>query len=242
MFAVVKTIEKESSFFDKFKKPKISCERVPLPDGEYFFVITAEKKRNNVPFREILDFSGNIKNRLIFEKDFEFLPNWNYTPYEPQGLKKKLLFDLAVNTLGQLRLNPLETGICLCDSEGMYIKDIHKLLNFGAKIHIVSHDRGLYKSEAEKILFEYGVSVTVSDSFETGLHNCDVVISHESNDIPLFFKGIIFTNGKRPFMNSRCFSVENIELPFEYEKLRPAGIDKLTFASALYEEYGILFN
>lgn len=236
MFAVVKITEQEKSFFKRFKKTKITSERVFLPNGESFFIITAEKRGSKIPFKEILSFSGNLSDSLVFENDFTFLPQWNYTPFAPIKLRKKLLFSLAVRTLDDLKLNPFETGICLCDSDGIYAHDVQKLLKFAAKLHIVCENKDIYKEKQKQLLSEYGVSVTLSDTFDTQGKNFNVVISHESHDIPLLFNGLIFTNEKRPFLSGRCFEVKEAQLPYEYEKLRPAGIDKLTFASALYEK------
>ncbi|MBQ8503151.1 MAG: hypothetical protein IJ491_02615 [Clostridia bacterium] len=242
MFAVVMFKEKERSFLSFFKKQKIMAERVNLPNGESFFVITAEKKGDKIPFKEILSFAGGLGNSLIFPSDFCFLPEWDYTPFEPKQLKKKMLFDSAVKHLEKTKLNPMEVSVCICDDEGIYSDEIHKLLKLAAKIHIVCHNKELYEKEIKEILFEYGISITLSSSFDARATLCNVVISHESENIPLFFDGTVFTNEKRPFLAQRCFGTQSIRLPFEYEKLRPPGVDKLTFASALYEKCGVHFD
>lgn len=236
MFAVVKLAQQEKSFWSRFKRPKITSERVVLPNGECFFVITAEKKGDKVPFKEILSFSGNLRDSLIFENDFVFDSSWNYTPFVPADLRKKLLFDLAVRHLQKAKLNPAKTCICISDSEGLYRDSLEKMVSLAAKIHIITPDRSIYENEVKRLLFEYGVSVTLSGSFDSVANNCNVAVSHTSGDIPLTFSGIIFTNEKRPFINSSVFSVQSAELPFEYEKLRPSGVDKFIFASALYEK------
>ncbi len=236
MFAVVKLVQQEKSFWSRFKRPKITSERVSLPNGECFFIITAEKKGDKVPFKDILSVSGNLSDSLIFENDFVFDSSWNYTPFVPTDLRKRLLFDLAVRHLQKLKLNPAETGICICDSEGLYKDSLEKMVSLAAKIHIITPDRKIYESEVKRLLFEYGVSVTLSRSFDCVANNCNVAVSHTSGHIPLSFSGLIFTNEKRPFLNSRVFSVESADLPFDYEKLRPNGVDKFIFASALYEK------
>lgn len=241
MFAVVKIIEQEKSFWSKFKRPGITSERVNLPNGEYFFIITAEKKGDKVPFKEILDFSGNLRDSLLFENGFRFEKDWNYSPFKSDALSKKLLFDLAVSHLQKTQPNPINTKICICDNEGIYKKGLHRVVKFASGIHIVTKDRSLYEREIKKLLYEYGISVTASINFDASAKNCNVVISHFSRGIPLTFDGVIFTNEKRPFINARVFSVQNVDLSFEYEKLRPEGIDRFAFASALYEKCNVMF-
>ncbi len=235
MFAVLKLKEEEKTLFSRFKKSKITSERVPLPNGESFFIITAEKKRGDIPFTEILDFCGILKNKILFDKNFSFKDEWDYTPFKPVKLKKKLLFDVAVKTLEELKNEPQKINICLCDSEGLYINELPRLFPFGKKIHVVSENKSLYEKKNAEFLREYGVCVTLSEDRDFCDDSFNVVISHSSEKMPLIFEGIIFTNEKRDFFSAECYEVREVELPFEYERLRPYGIDKTDFAAALYE-------
>ncbi len=241
MFAVVKIIDREKTFLSHFKKRKITSERVLLPNGESFFIITAEKKGGKIPFREILNYSGILHDKILFDRDFEFCDEWSYTPFKPAKLKKKLLLDLAVKTLEELNINPQKTNICIWDAEGTYINELHRLFRFGKKIHVICQNKSIYEKKKIEYLEKYGVCVTLGESFTNCGNEYNVAISHSCEEIPLLFKGIVFTNGEKDFLSAECYEVREISLPFEYERLRPCGIDKMTFASALYECCGAEF-
>ena len=230
MFAVVRFTQKERSLKGVFAKLKVKSESVELPSGGYFFIITAEKRKNRIPLDKIISVAGNLRYSLVFPSDFDFTGKEDLI-YKPQGLEEKLLFHFAEKNIRLMKLKPSECSVCINDSSGAYVKDIKRLLPFAAKIYVVCSDKGLYENEVKRIFYEYGCSVILWEAFEPVLRNCDVIISYKSDEVPLFYGKHIFTEN--------VFSSVSIKLPEEYEALCPEGIDKGIFASALYEKCNV---
>lgn len=230
MFAAVIFEEGKHRFKSFFRPLSVKTERRELPSGGYFFIITAEKRKNKIPLNKIISISGNLRSSMIFPSDFDFTGKEDLI-YKPRGLGEKLLFRFAEKNLRLMKLKPSECSLCVNDSSGAYVKDIRRLLPFAAKIYIICSDKCLYEDEVKRIFYEYGCSVILLESFEPVLRNCDVIISYKSDEVPLFFGKHIFTEN--------VISSVSIKLPEEYEALCPEGIDKEVFASALYEKCNV---
>ncbi len=231
MFAVVKVTEKEKGFMSRLRKNRITAERILLPNGEFFFVITAEMTKDVFPFEEIIHFSDKMKNCLIFENDAPV----SYDRFKPALLKKKLLFLYAERFIQKAEYNPSETSLCLCDGEGLHCDELHRLFPFASKLHVVSPNKA-YIDKAHELLMEYGVSVTVSECFDKRAEKSSIIVCHSSDMISVGFKGTVITNEPRIFPFARCVTDDNILLPSHYESLMPEKIDRDIFASALYEK------
>lgn len=231
MFAVVKTTEKEKGFMSHLRKKRISSERVTLPNKECFFVITAEMTKNIFPFEEIIRFSDRLKNNLIFESNAPVL----YDSFRPALLKKKLLFLYAEHFIQKTEYNPSGLSICICDCNGLYCDELYRLLPLASKIHIVSGNES-YTYKAHELLSEYGMSVTIGESFDKRAEESNIIISHRSDMISVGYKGTVITNEARSFPLARCVAVSGVSLPTHYESFLPEEIDRDIFASALYEK------
>jgi len=231
MFAVVRFIEKERSLKGLFAKLRVRSERISLPSGGCFFIITAEKRKNKVPMDKIIHTAGNLKNNLIFPSAYDFTGSDNVKPYVPSSLRKRFLFELALKGIGESEFMPSQCSVCIEDNRGIYIDSLHRLLPLAAKIQVICTDRRLYETEAERIFYEYGCSVILSDKFDSFSRQCDVVIAYNGDEMP-------FLLGKYVFSKSIYCRVR-IGLPNEYAVLCPEGIDKEIFASALYEKCNV---
>ena len=231
MFAVVKVTEKEKGFMSRLKKNRITAERILLPNGECFFVINAEMTKEAFPFEEIIRFSDKMKNCLIFESNAPV----SYDRFRPSLLKKKLLFIYAERYLQKAGYDPSGVSLCLCDSDGLYCGELHRLLPFASKLHVVSPYKA-YIHKAHELLSEYGVSVTLSEGFDKRAEKSNILISHSTDCLSVGCKGTVITNEPKIFPFAKCVSVGGISLPTHYESFRPEKIDRDIFASALYEK------
>ncbi len=231
MFAVVRFIEKERSLKRLFTKLKVKSERVDLPSGGCFFIISAEKRKNKVPLDKIIRIAGNLRHSLIFPSDFDFTDNEKVKAYVPSALRERLLFDFAVKCISESGFEPSVCSVCLEDNRGVYVKVLHKLLPLAAKIQVVCADTDIYEAETERIFYEYGCSVILSEKFDSFSRQCEVIIAYDGDERPFLF-------GKYVFSKSIYCHVR-IGLPWEYADLCPEGIDREIFASALYEKCNV---
>lgn len=229
MFAVVRFIEKERSLKGFFTKLKVKSERINLTSGGCFFIITAEKRKNKVPLDKIIHIAGNLRNSLIFPSDFT--GNGNIKPYAPSALRERLLFEFAVKCIGESELVPCQCSVCIEDNSGIYTEVLHRLLPIAARIQVVCSDTDIYRSVAERIFYEYGCSLILSEGFDSFSLKCDAIISYNGDE--------------KPFISGKCVYSKNIYtglgigLAQEYDTLCPVGVDKEIFASALYERCNV---
>lgn len=231
MFAVVVFEEKERSLKGFFTKLKVRSERVDLPSGGCFFIITAEKRKGKVPLDKIIRIAGNLRHSLIFPSDSDFEGKEKIESYEPSALRERLLFEFAVKGISEAGFVPSRCSVCIEDNSGIYVNSLHRLLPLAAKIQVVCSDASIYKEESERLFCEYGCSVVLSDSFDSFSRQCDVVIAYNGDEMPFLF-------GKYVFSKS-IYSRIRIDLPKGYASLCPEGIDKEVFASVLYEKCNV---
>ncbi len=228
MFAVVKFTEKERSLKGLFSSLKVKSEKVDLPSGGYFFIITAEKRKNRIPFDKIIRIAGNLVNSLIFPSDYDFTGDERVKPYEPSSLKERMLFELAVKGISKTGTEPSLCSVCVEDNKGIYVSCLHKLLPLAAKIQVVCARESIYSAEAERLFYEFGCSVIMSSELDSFSLKCDAVISYNGDEKPFLFGSCVYSKS--------IYSRVQIGLPREYASLCPDGTDRETFASALYEK------
>lgn len=233
MFAVVRFEEKEKGIKNVFSKKGIKSQRIFLPNGESFFIITAQKHKGKIPFEKIAEFSGILNKSLIFPESCTVPEEYCF---EPKKLKQKMLFQLLVSYLQKNRPDIFSTSLCICDSEGIYAKEIEQLLPFAFKIHIVCERPDLYENTVKHLFSEYGISVTVSENFNSLAKKCSIVLSEDSSQLPLGFYGVLFTLKKGSVPAEKVFTAEVSGMSAEYEKLCPEDISETLFACALYEK------
>ncbi len=228
MFAVVRFTEKERSLKGFFTKLKVKSERVDLPSNGCFFIITAEKRKDKVPLDKIIRTAGNLRHSLIFPSGLEFTGSEKIKPYESSALSEKLLFEFAVKGISESELVPSGCSVCIEDNSGIYLDSLHRLLPLAAKIQVICSDISIYEAETERLFYEYGCSVILSDKFDSFSRQCDVIIAYNGDERPFLF-------GKYVYSKS-IYSRVRIGLQREYAALCPEGIDKEAFACALYEK------
>ena len=86
---------------------------------------------------------------------------------------------------------------------------------------------------------DYGVSLALCDKLTGKVPDSTVIICPGEVPFCNFYKGIIFTDAEETPPCGACFRGTGIDLPGEYELLRPEGIGKMHFAAALYEKGGV---
>lgn len=227
MFAVLQISDKNTIL----QKPKIQSQRINLPSGDAFFIVTADKHMGKIPWRKLQSCLGILRHSMILPEDMTVPDNINISTFTPDIFPQLLLINSATAYIRKHKEIFLTKSLTVFDKDGIYIEYIEKLLPCFRNITVVTEKTDIYNTLSLKLLSDYGFSLVVSSQEN---FKCDVVISHTSN-VPLYFSGTLFTSEKKYIMGAEVFTGTEIELPDLYEKLRPQNIGKVLFASALYE-------
>lgn len=243
MFATVECKDAQSGvktfFRDLFSFPEIMFYRVHAPDGDYFYRVVATEYRGQVPLDEISEKLNKLKGSVLFDINIPCDESTGCLEFHPSRLPALLLFNSFTDYIHNLSLPPLKSSLTVFDSDGVYADIIQRAVSLFSKIEVYTKKRSLYESISRKLMDEYGISLLVSDSFSGKAPKSTVILS--PGEIPFcdFFGGIIFSLCDT-FPPCNCaLKGEGIDLPCEYELLRPGGIDKMSFASALYEKCNV---
>ena len=228
MFAILQISENNTIL----RKPEIKSQRINLPSDDAFFIVTTDKHIGKIPWKKLERCLGILRHHILLPNNITIPDSINITAYTPEIFPDLLLMNSATDYIISHKQLFRSKSLAIFDRDGIYQSYIEKLLPCLKNIRVVTDKIDIYNSLSERLMSDYGFSLVVSDkdSFD-----CDAIISH-SCDIPVYFSGTVFTDMKKYLMNAEVFSGSRIELPEEYENLRPENIDRIFFASALYEK------
>ncbi len=242
MFVLLEFVNKEMTFkekiYDLFSSPNILFERVETETGLAFFKMQVAKHKGKIPFDIICDILGPLKDFVILKKGQTLPENSTLSLFKGQKLRKKLLFNSAVYTIGLMGLSPFSSSVTVVDRQGDFIDDIEKLVFLCSEIRIVTDEKRRYNRISHFLLEKYGVTVLFSQTAESFYKDSTFIISDRGNEIPLGFSGVAFS-GEKKIINGKLFYPGAIDLPLKYKKLCPEDFDEKLFAFALYERCGV---
>lgn len=227
MFAIINVSQSNAVF----RKVKICSQRFTLPNSDAFFTVTAEKSYSRVPWKKLENCMGILKKDVILTGD-AVLPEYSgISEFTPDVFPYIVLVNTAIERLNNSRYKSL----IIFDEKAICMDYIQRFVNNFERIRVITPYVEKYTAVARILLENYGFSLEVSADPS---YDSDVIISN-SCDIPLYFSGKVFSNKRKFMMNAEVFSGGEIVLPEEYENIRPEGVDKFLFASALYEKCNI---
>ena len=230
MFAILQISETNTIL----RKPKINSLRYNLPSGDAFFIITTDKHMGKIPWKKLEKCLGILRNCILLPDSITIPDDAEITAFSPEILPKLLLINSATDCIRKHKQNYINKHLTVFDENALYINHIERLIPCFKNITVITDKTDSYNNLSAELLTDYGFSLVVSDKEN---FDCDVVISHECNP-PVYFNGTVFTNKKKHLMNAEAFSGSEIKLPEIYENMRPENIDRILFASALYEKCG----
>ena len=224
MFAVLQIKDKNSIL----RKSRIESQRFTLPSGEAFFTVTAEKSFGRVPWKKLEQCMGILRKDVILPDGVILPSDSGITEFVADIFPRILLMNSAVKVLEGTR----QKSLIVFDERCIYRDYMKKLVRNFERIRVVTPIAHEYDAVSVELMENFGFSLEVSDKPS---YKADVIISFEWG-VPLYFSGKVFTGERRFLMNAKVYSGGDIDLPEEYEKIRPEGVDKLQFVSALYEK------
>lgn len=215
--------------------PEVSSEKLSIQGAFPFYKITAKLYRGIIPWNTVQAISGKLKNRAVLPFGVTPDDNCDISAFVPKVLPERILFNSAVKTLEKMALDPTQVFVSVIDENAYLVDLVEKLVHLACRIQVITSCVSDYERLAEKLLSSYGLSLIISSRTDSSILASTVIISSKSSAVPLIFKGLLFTNERRRLMNATVLTGDNITLPEKFAITESQNVDKLTFASALYE-------
>lgn len=243
MFATVEIKEGEAGLRaflrDLFAEPEIEIIRNSLPEGDCFYRVLVTEHRGGLPHSQLCEKLKKLKGSVIFNLDFPQEEIIRCLEFHPRELPCLMLFNSFCDYISSLGLSPVSSSLTVFDPKGIYPRQIERLIRLFGKIEVYTANTSHYTKAAEALMEKYGVSLPVKTRFKGKAPESSVILSPEEAPFGDFFNGILFTLSEKAPPCSCIIRGEGIDLPAELELLRPGGIDKMTFACALYEKAAV---
>ncbi len=190
--------------------------------------------KGKVPWKKLERCLGILKSGVLLPKEMKIPDKVNITVFKPDILPVLMLMNSAVDYILK-NLSATYESITVFDEKGIYQSYIEKLINSFSSVKVVTPKVSDYEEVSRRLLENYGFSLVVSSR---EVYDSEIIISEDCS-VPSYYSGKVLSTNKKYIMNAEVFTGSGIELPEEYEKLCPDNIDRILFASALYEKCGV---
>ena len=224
--------------------------RVEVPGGAPFFRLEAQSRRGQIDWNAVEQAAGRMRTKMLF-------PDGVAPPAPPQassaaraqmepGIRafapRRLPLLLCLRTAQQVlrasKTPARSRSVTIVDQKGLLCRCLEPFVPLAGSLRVCTPDVAAYRATAAQLLARYGVTLILSDS-PGCFAQSDVVVADELSLFTGRERGLIFTPDRSPLPGCRVVRGEAPALPAAHEALRPAGIDPLLFACALYELCGV---
>ena len=236
MFVTLEIVEPQKTRRRKKRSCKLSIERVALPEAVSFYRMTVQGEKEALPWPDIAEGAGPLRCRLLLPRGITPPKESGIRAFEPKALPLRMLFNAGVAALERRRLFRKE--ITVVDPGGILPQCIGRLVPFASVLRVLTERPHRYAAAQRDLLESDGISLCVC-SMSAPLPQQGVLISLTAEYVPRLFDGLIFTCAERRFLRAETVIARDVKLPSAPARLCPAGIDRVQFASALYECCGV---
>lgn len=232
MFVLLVPTDGESGFKNLMRTPKIKFRRIEMKNAEPFYVMICPKYNGVLPYNAISEVLGGLRNKIVFPKNVKVQANSPVQPFVSRKLKRRLIFNTALEVLRERGEICTEKTVCIVDPYAVYRNEIEKFTDVTKKIEIVTLFPEKYALTVRN-LNSSGADLTVKEGDKADI-NSDIIISDKADCVPQEFEGVLFTNtGKFP-LYCECITGEGIDLS-EYTDFEfSMQFDTLDIAEAMY--------
>lgn len=224
---------------DIFTMPEIEFCQVKIPSGSWFYKVSVKEYRGQIPVEETVQKLKRLKKSVLFDINFPLDESTGGLEFSPSEFTALLLFNSAADYIRQQKIDPLEASLAVFDPEGFYAGVLEAMVPLFSKISVYTRSPEAYTEPSVQLMDKYGICLAVSDSLSGKAPDCTAAICHGEVPFADFFKGLLFTNAEKNPPCGCCVRGYGIDLPGEYELIRPNGIGRMYFAAALYEKGGV---
>lgn len=243
MFATLQLQPQETEFLKKIyrrlRPARTQAIQVAVKGGTPFFCVEAARRRNGIPWDDIAFCAGRCAGRMLLPQGLIPPDDSPVKPFLPSALAPLTLFNTVCEVLSRRATPPTEECITLLDARGLLAHRAGRLLPFASLVRIVTENTAAYERTADRVMEEYGAALLIQNTL-SGARDSTVLIAPDGLAESFFpeKKCAVFTN-RETRGGHICVLISGIDLPEQYGRLLPAGIDPDLFAGALYEECGL---
>ncbi len=196
--------------------------------------ITYLSRREKVNFSKIDRIVGAQRNRLLCCEDSPVVKNKGYKRFCDSLYKKRLCTNLGLELLRLCKKEKLKIGFV--DIYGELTFYTKYLLRYCDSLCVVTHDIKNYTEFCDELMYETGVSVSISKRFSQ-LSSCDLVIAPDYMDFSVNLKETAVVIGTKKPSCPTSYTVVydyDVALPKELVTLKTEFLSDTYLMSALY--------
>ena len=213
----------------------LTVERIAVPGAFSFYRMTVQTNSRQLPWNAIAEAAGSLRGCFLLPPGLTVPPECRVRAFVPQVLPQFLLFNFGVFVLN--RRGVRKADLTVVDPQALFADRLERLLPFAATLRVLTARPACYSSTRRRLLELCGLTVCVAPLYAP-LPEHGVLLSLSAARVPRLFDGLLFTNENRRLLRGETVVGKDVLLPPRIEALRPPGIDRVQFASALFERCG----
>lgn len=217
---------------NRIRVEHLYCDSVALKS------ITYERFRGRVNWTSVDRFIGGHRNRILCREETALPADRGYRRYESDELRLRLCENAALYLLRHA--GSQNVRVVLIDDTGEHAGLCAYLIEETDRVSVVTKNTRLYLSEADRLLEEKGAVLTVGKSCGP-LRFADLVIAPAvlTRDLHCADDALILSAfAPTVAQNAPVISDYTIDLPEKYSAIKPAYLDDMYFACAMYSLAG----
>ena len=154
MFAILQISETNTIF----RKPEIKSQRINLPSGDAFFIVTADKHIGKIPWKKLEKSLGILRNRILLPNNTTIPDGINITAFTPEILPKLLLMNSATDYIISHKQLFCSKSLIIFDRAAIYQNHIEKLLPYLKNISVITDKVDIFRKAYNRLrLFSCGI-------------------------------------------------------------------------------------
>ena len=218
------------------KTGEVTSEFVPVANTR-FLLITAEKdSKERVDWGKIRRLALGEAGRMLFGVDVYPPPNSGIIPYQGNALMRAIMLTSAMTVLQKLPATNGQRIVGIYDPEARMPEIVEKIIPLVADVRVVTHCPSGYHTAEDKIMQQYGATLTVTDRAEVMAPCILVLAPFGTEKLTNLGRGICFSG--KPEVRRKVVGGYIPNVPPQIIKINPAGCDVWHFVSGLYELSG----
>ena len=244
MLTLLTVDEKESSVFRKKLLRCLPVNRIKTEyraSGERMLRHIHYINRNGrINYQKIAKRAGEDRFRILFDGDL-LLKNKHIAPFIPTAFRARLCVNMGLAVLESMKELPKSFRVGLYDPLGEAVDAAERIVEFTDNFTVVTKSIPLYGKEAERLMWEKGVSLRVSRR-ASSISQCDLIIAPSKlrEKFSTKSKAVILTCDCPSFpLLSRVYYRYDLKLPQNILPLCPEGFDAELLAGGLYSIWGV---
>ncbi len=238
LFAVLELVpfQKEKHFWKRWRQkvPEPEIEAIPVRGGAYFYIVKAFLDKNgNLDEDGLQNNIGNAIYRVILKEGSALPQNTKLREFTPTLYPTILFLNTALAYLKETENQKRERALGILDVDAKLLDSILPFAPLAKSITVCTNAPQAYEVTAKRMLEQYGLPLQMTHESEK-LEKCSLLLEPFYSENGKALGRILLQRGMRD-----AFRGEDIDLPTEILKRCPENIDKVLFASALYENCNV---